>query len=45
MAARTWDSKDDLEALRATDPGLAIAASVPVHRLGAPEEVANVVTM
>ncbi|TQN72632.1 3-oxoacyl-[acyl-carrier-protein] reductase FabG, partial [Colletotrichum shisoi] len=41
----TWDSKDDLEALRATDPGLAIAASVPVHRLGAPQEVANVVTM
>ncbi|KAJ0272075.1 hypothetical protein COL940_010644 [Colletotrichum noveboracense] len=37
--------RDDLEALRATDPGLAIAASVPVHRLGAPEEVANVVTM
>ncbi|KAF4433506.1 3-oxoacyl-[acyl-carrier-protein] reductase FabG [Colletotrichum fructicola Nara gc5] len=34
-----------LLALRATDPGLAIAASVPVHRLGAPEEVANVVTM
>ncbi|KAF6844033.1 short chain dehydrogenase [Colletotrichum musicola] len=43
--SRTWDSRDDLEALRATDPGLAIAASVPVHRLGAPEEVANVVTM
>ncbi|EQB54680.1 hypothetical protein CGLO_05457 [Colletotrichum gloeosporioides Cg-14] len=41
----TWDSRDDLEALRATDPGLAIAASVPVHRLGAPEEVANVVTI
>ncbi|KAK1982286.1 hypothetical protein LZ30DRAFT_590827, partial [Colletotrichum cereale] len=41
----TWDSRDDLEALRATDPGLAIAAGVPVHRLGAPEEVSNVVTM
>ncbi|EFQ26069.1 short chain dehydrogenase [Colletotrichum graminicola] len=41
----TWDSRDDLEALRTTDPGLAIAASVPVHRLGAPEEVSNVVTM
>lgn len=31
--------------LRATDPGLAIAASVPVHRLGSKEEVAGVVTM
>ncbi|KAL2875247.1 hypothetical protein SGCOL_009537 [Colletotrichum sp. CLE4] len=41
----TWDSKDDLEELRSTDPGLAIAASVPVHRLGAPEEVSNVVVM
>ncbi|TDZ21577.1 3-oxoacyl-[acyl-carrier-protein] reductase FabG [Colletotrichum orbiculare MAFF 240422] len=41
----TWDSSDDLEALKATDPGLAIAASIPVHRLGGPEEVANVVVM
>lgn len=27
------------------DPGLAIAAGVPVHRLGLPEEVGNVVAM
>lgn len=31
--------------MAAEDPGLAIAASVPVHRLGIPEEVGNVVSM
>ncbi|KAM4056014.1 short chain dehydrogenase [Hirsutella rhossiliensis] len=43
--SRTWTSTDDLEELRATDPGLAIAAGVPVQRLGVPEEVAGVVAM
>ncbi|KAH0595188.1 hypothetical protein MHUMG1_06937 [Metarhizium humberi] len=41
--ATTWQSNTDPEELRSTDPGLAIASSVPVHRLGAPEEVANIV--
>lgn len=42
---RTWESNVDKEELRATDPGLAIASSVPVHRLGTPEEVGNIVSM
>lgn len=42
---RSWPRGADLEKIRETDPGLAIAASVPVHRLGVPEEVANVVVM
>ncbi|KAG6010999.1 hypothetical protein E4U21_000029 [Claviceps maximensis] len=42
---RTWDSNTDLQALSATDMGLSIAAGVPVHRLGTPNEVANVVIM
>ncbi|KAM0449357.1 hypothetical protein ACHAPV_008813 [Trichoderma viride] len=42
---RTWTSKDDMEAMKESDPGLAIASSVPIHRLGIPEEVANVVVM
>lgn len=42
---RTWASDVNVEALKESDPGLAIASSVPVHRLGAPEEVANVVAM
>ncbi|EFY84598.1 3-ketoacyl-acyl carrier protein reductase, putative [Metarhizium acridum CQMa 102] len=42
---RTWVSGVNVEALKESDPGLAIASSVPVHRLGAPEEVANVVAM
>ncbi|GAB0138713.1 hypothetical protein EsDP_00006939 [Epichloe bromicola] len=42
---RAWDSNCNMEALKESDPGLAIASSVPVRRLGAPEEVANVVTM
>lgn len=42
---RTWTSNTDLEALKETDPGLAIAASIPVHRLGQPQEVANVAVM
>lgn len=41
----TWQSNTDPEELRSTDPGLAIASSVPVHRLGAPEEVANIVVL
>ncbi|QLI73175.1 Nodulation protein G [Metarhizium brunneum] len=43
--ATTWQSNTDPEELRSTDPGLAIASSVPVHRLGAPEEVANIVVL
>ncbi|KAG8413218.1 hypothetical protein J3459_013794 [Metarhizium acridum] len=43
--ATTWQSNTDPEELRSTDPGLAIASSVPVHRLGAPEEVANIVIL
>jgi hypothetical protein len=42
---RSWEKGCDMDQLRATDPGLAIAASVPVHRLGSKEEVASVVTM
>lgn len=42
---RSWQSNCDKDALRETDPGLAIASSVPIHRLGAPAEVANVVVM
>ncbi|KAM0197809.1 hypothetical protein ACHAPA_003207 [Fusarium lateritium] len=41
----SWTNKTDLEELKATDPGLAIAASVPVHRLGHPSEVANIAVM
>jgi 3-oxoacyl-[acyl-carrier protein] reductase len=43
--SRTWKKDCNLQSLMASDLGLAIAGSVPVHRLGAPEEVANVVTM
>ncbi|KKP07873.1 hypothetical protein THAR02_00081 [Trichoderma harzianum] len=42
---RTWTSKCDMEAKKESDPGLAIASSVPIHRLGVPEEVANAVVM
>ncbi|KAL7912438.1 hypothetical protein GGI35DRAFT_252432 [Trichoderma velutinum] len=42
---RTWTSKCDMEAKKESDPGLVIASSVPIHRLGVPEEVANVVVM
>ncbi|KAM0344520.1 hypothetical protein ACHAPU_007496 [Fusarium lateritium] len=41
----TWTNKTDLEELKTTDPGLAIAASVPVRRLGHPTEVANIAVM
>lgn len=41
----TWTNKTDLVELKETDPGLAIAASIPVHRLGHPQEVANVALM
>ncbi|KAF4458383.1 hypothetical protein FALBO_14881 [Fusarium albosuccineum] len=41
----TWTSDTNLEALKVSDPGLAIAASIPVHRLGQPYEVANVAVM
>ena len=41
----TWTQGTDLEVLKAEDPGLAIAAGIPVHRLGTPEEVANIVVM
>ncbi|KAF5025653.1 hypothetical protein F66182_2259 [Fusarium sp. NRRL 66182] len=43
--SKTWTSETNLEELKASDPGLAIAASVPVHRLGQPVEVANVAVM
>lgn len=42
---RTWEKGTDLDALKAEDPGLGIAASVPVHRLGIPSEVSGVVVM
>jgi len=35
----------DIETLRKEDPGLAIASSIPVARLGTPDEVANVVLL
>ncbi|KAH7239307.1 hypothetical protein BKA59DRAFT_484402 [Fusarium tricinctum] len=43
--SRSWTNKTDLEELKSTDPGLAIAASVPVQRLGHPSEVANIAVM
>ncbi|KAJ4271698.1 hypothetical protein NW762_000403 [Fusarium torreyae] len=43
--SKTWTSDDNLEELKTSDPGLAIAASIPVHRLGLPQEVANVAIM
>lgn len=39
--SRTWEKSIDVETLKARDPGLGIAASVPVHRLGLPNEVAG----
>ncbi|KPM46121.1 hypothetical protein AK830_g402 [Neonectria ditissima] len=41
----TWAEDCNLKSLMATDPGLAIAGSVPIHRLGSPQEVCNVVSM
>ncbi|KFA69701.1 hypothetical protein S40285_08099 [Stachybotrys chlorohalonatus IBT 40285] len=41
----TWQSNQNMEALKDSDPGLAVAASIPVRRLGQPEEVANVAIM
>lgn len=41
----SWTSKTNMDELWQSDAGLAIAASVPVHRLGTPEEVANIVSM
>ncbi|UPL03537.1 hypothetical protein LCI18_014471 [Fusarium solani-melongenae] len=43
--SETWTQGCDIEDLKVTDPGLAIAASVPVHRLGSPDEVCSVITM
>ncbi|KAM0366052.1 hypothetical protein ACHAPK_008761 [Fusarium culmorum] len=43
--SETWDKGCDLEGLKETDPGLAIATSVPIHRLGCPDEVCNVIIM
>lgn len=43
--SNSWMSNTDMEALRATDPGLAIVGSIPVHRLGLPDEVSNAVVM
>ncbi|KXJ96347.1 hypothetical protein Micbo1qcDRAFT_229282 [Microdochium bolleyi] len=42
----SWSPEQcDIETLRKEDPGLAIASSIPVARLGTPEEVANVVLL
>ena len=41
----SWTRTTDLVALKETDPGLAIAAGIPVHRLGSPTEVANALVM
>ncbi|KAF5540366.1 hypothetical protein FNAPI_10529 [Fusarium napiforme] len=43
--SETWDKGCDLEELKKTDPGLAIAASIPVHRLGSPNEVCEAIIM
>ncbi|KAH7127357.1 fungal-specific transcription factor [Dactylonectria macrodidyma] len=43
--SQTWDENCNLQSLMSTDPGLAIAGSVPVHRLGFPDEVSNVVSI
>ncbi|KAF7555695.1 hypothetical protein G7Z17_g2000 [Cylindrodendrum hubeiense] len=42
---QTWSADTNLQSLMSTDPGLAIAGSIPVHRLGLPIEVSNVVSM
>ncbi|PFH54932.1 hypothetical protein XA68_11654 [Ophiocordyceps unilateralis] len=41
----SWKSTDDVQELRQRDAGLAIAATVPLRRLGRPDEVAGVVCM
>uniref|UniRef100_A0A0D2XM92 Uncharacterized protein n=1 Tax=Fusarium oxysporum (strain Fo5176) TaxID=660025 RepID=A0A0D2XM92_FUSOF len=41
--SETWDKGCNLEELKKTDPGLAIAASIPVHRLGSPNEVCEAI--
>ncbi|KAH6657650.1 fungal-specific transcription factor [Truncatella angustata] len=41
----TWEKGTDIDALKAQDPGLGIAASVPVHRLGTPGEVSGMVVI
>ncbi|OAA69681.1 aminopeptidase 2 [Cordyceps fumosorosea ARSEF 2679] len=43
--SRTWIKGTDIDVLKEQDPGLGIAASVPIHRLGLPEEVASVVSI
>ncbi|KAF5691668.1 3-oxoacyl-reductase [Fusarium denticulatum] len=43
--SETWDKGCDLEELKKTDPGLAIAASIPIHRLGSPNEVCEAIIM
>ncbi|KAF5603725.1 hypothetical protein FPCIR_1164 [Fusarium pseudocircinatum] len=43
--SETWDKGCDLDELKKTDPGLAIAASIPVHRLGSPNEVCEAIIM
>ncbi|KAG5655636.1 hypothetical protein KAF25_009135 [Fusarium avenaceum] len=43
--SQTWEKGCDMEELKNTDPGLAIAASIPVHRLGSPVEVCNAIIM
>ncbi|KAF5719993.1 3-oxoacyl-reductase [Fusarium globosum] len=43
--SETWNKGCDLEELKKTDPGLAIAASIPVHRLGSPNEVCEAIIM
>ncbi|KAH7232875.1 hypothetical protein BKA59DRAFT_504057 [Fusarium tricinctum] len=41
--SKSWGKGCDFEELKNTDPGLAIAASIPVHRLGSPIEVCNAI--
>ncbi|KAH7039889.1 uncharacterized protein B0I36DRAFT_3116 [Microdochium trichocladiopsis] len=44
--SKSWSPEQcDIETLRKEDPGLAIASSIPVARLGTPDEVANVVLL
>ncbi|RBR05797.1 hypothetical protein FVER53590_03065 [Fusarium verticillioides] len=43
--SETWNKGCDLDELKKTDPGLAIAASIPVHRLGSPNEVCEAIIM
>ncbi|KAH8898573.1 short chain dehydrogenase [Thozetella sp. PMI_491] len=43
--SKEWDDNESPEEIKKRDLGLGIAATVPIHRLGLPEEVSNAVLM